>query len=155
LARCLYQDCDIYLLDDILSSVDVNVANQIFSKAILNFLKKRGKTVIMCLSQYKYLQHADKTILMNKGTPLEGSQYLESFLSTMQPVSKSSKDLPDSKDSTSSEFKTKSEGPAPVDVMAELEKREEGEIKFKTVKLFVNGMGLHMFLAILLGGFLM
>ena len=39
LARALYQDRDLYLLDDIFAAVDPFVANQIFQKAILSFLK--------------------------------------------------------------------------------------------------------------------
>ena len=35
LARAIYQDADIYLLDDPLSAVDPAVANGIFAKAIL------------------------------------------------------------------------------------------------------------------------
>ena len=37
----------------------------------------------------------------------------------------------------------------------ELEQKEEGEVKFKTLKVFVNAMGVQMFLFILLGGVLM
>ena len=45
LARAIYQDADIYLLDDPLSAVDPAVANGIFEKAILGAL--RSKCVIL------------------------------------------------------------------------------------------------------------
>jgi ATP-binding cassette subfamily C (CFTR/MRP) protein 4 len=41
LARAIYQDADIYLLDDPLSAVDPEVANKIFEGAILGALKDK------------------------------------------------------------------------------------------------------------------
>jgi len=41
LARAIYQNADIYLLDDPLSAVDPEVANKIFEGAILGALKHK------------------------------------------------------------------------------------------------------------------
>jgi ABC-type multidrug transport system fused ATPase/permease subunit len=41
LARAIYQDADIYLLDDPLSAVDPEVANKIFENAILGALANK------------------------------------------------------------------------------------------------------------------
>lgn len=41
LARAIYQDADIYLLDDPLSAVDPEVANKIFEDAIQGALKNK------------------------------------------------------------------------------------------------------------------
>jgi len=41
LARAIYQDADIYLLDDPLSAVDPEVANYIFENAIQGALKDK------------------------------------------------------------------------------------------------------------------
>lgn len=49
LARAIYQDADIYLLDDPLSAVDPEVGNQIFSRAISGALK--DKCVILVTHQ--------------------------------------------------------------------------------------------------------
>lgn len=46
LARAIYSDADIYLLDDPLSAVDVHVANFIMQECFLNCLK--NKTRILC-----------------------------------------------------------------------------------------------------------
>ena len=48
LARSLYQDCDIYLLDDPLSAVDSHVAKHIFSHVIgpTGYLKNKVKAWI-------------------------------------------------------------------------------------------------------------
>lgn len=53
LARALYSNKDIYLLDDILSAVDVHVGKFIMQKTILEYLK--GKTILMPTHAVKYL----------------------------------------------------------------------------------------------------
>ena len=72
LARLLYQVNDIYLLDDILSAVDMNVANKIFEKVILDELKL--STRIICTHQLQFLQYADEIIILdNKHVKFHGS----------------------------------------------------------------------------------
>lgn len=56
LARALYSDREIYLLDDPLSAVDPDVAETIFSKVVLG--KLLGKTVLIVTHQIKvYVCH--------------------------------------------------------------------------------------------------
>ena len=65
LARCLYQNKDIYLIDDIFSSLDKNISNKIFKGAIFNFLK--NKTRIIILNEKNFLPYVDKIIHLEKG----------------------------------------------------------------------------------------
>lgn len=65
LARAVYRDADIYLLDDPLSAVDPHVANHIFDKCINGYLKK--KTVILITHQLQFIQESDKIAVMNEG----------------------------------------------------------------------------------------
>ena len=65
LARALYSNKDIYLLDDILSAVDVHVGKFLVEETILKYLK--GKTVIMPTHAIAYLERADNVIVMKKG----------------------------------------------------------------------------------------
>ncbi|KAF5273604.1 hypothetical protein FQR65_LT04603 [Abscondita terminalis] len=65
LARAVYHDADVYLLDDPLSSVDVNVGKHIFDNCIRSFL--RDKTVILITHQLKYLQHVDRIVFLENG----------------------------------------------------------------------------------------
>ncbi|XP_017883367.1 probable multidrug resistance-associated protein lethal(2)03659 [Ceratina calcarata] len=66
LARALYADADIYLLDDPLSAVDTHVGKSIVDECILGFLK--GKTRILVTHQIQYLKSADQIIVMNNGS---------------------------------------------------------------------------------------
>jgi ABC-type multidrug transport system fused ATPase/permease subunit len=65
LGRALYSQTDIYLFDDILSAVDVHVAEHILREAVGKILK--GKTVIMATHATKFAHFADRIILMNAG----------------------------------------------------------------------------------------
>lgn len=64
LARCLYQDADIFLLDDPLSAVDSRVSRQLFEEGIKKGL--RGKLRILVTHQVQYLPQADHIILLNE-----------------------------------------------------------------------------------------
>lgn len=64
LARAVYKDSDIYLLDDPLSAVDTKVGKHLFDKCILEYL--RGKTRILVTHQLQYLKRADMIIVLNK-----------------------------------------------------------------------------------------
>jgi ATP-binding cassette subfamily C (CFTR/MRP) protein 4 len=65
LARAVYREADIYLLDDPLSAVDAHVANQIFYGCIRDYLK--DKCVILVTHQIQFLQDMDKVLLLEKG----------------------------------------------------------------------------------------
>jgi len=65
LARCLYQNKDIYLIDDIFSALDKDINNKIFKEAISNFLK--NKTRFIVLNEKNYLPFVDKIIYLEKG----------------------------------------------------------------------------------------
>ena len=65
LARALYHDADIYLLDDPLSAVDAAVATHIFDQAIRGFLKDR--IVILITHQLQFVKSATKILLLKAG----------------------------------------------------------------------------------------
>src|SRR6266487_4913326 len=65
LARALYHEADIYLLDDPLSAVDANVARHIFEKCILGYLK--SKTTILVTHQLQFIKHATKILVLDQG----------------------------------------------------------------------------------------
>ena len=65
LARAIYQDADIYLLDDPLSAVDPAVANGIFNYAIKGALK--NKCVILVTHQLQFLRESPKIMVLRDG----------------------------------------------------------------------------------------
>ncbi|XP_035986072.1 multidrug resistance-associated protein 5 [Fundulus heteroclitus] len=69
LARALYSDRDVYILDDPLSALDAHVANHIFRNAIKKQLQ--SKTVIFVTHQLQYMVDCDDIILMKDGSIVE------------------------------------------------------------------------------------
>ena len=64
LARCLYVDADIYLMDDPLSAVDTHVGRHLVDEAINGFL--RGKIRILVTHQLQYLKNVDKIVILKE-----------------------------------------------------------------------------------------
>eukprot|EP00058_Branchiostoma_floridae_P007796 XP_002593284.1 hypothetical protein BRAFLDRAFT_123638 [Branchiostoma floridae] len=73
LARALYADRDIYLLDDPLSAVDAHVGKHIFN----NYVKKelKDKTVLFVTHQLQYLSDCDEIIVFNDGRITEKGKH--------------------------------------------------------------------------------
>ncbi|XP_051154778.1 probable multidrug resistance-associated protein lethal(2)03659 [Leptopilina boulardi] len=65
LARAVYADADIYLLDDPLSAVDARVGRLIFNDCIRSFLK--NKTCILVTHQLQYLNQVDYIYVLENG----------------------------------------------------------------------------------------
>ncbi|XP_058044804.1 ATP-binding cassette sub-family C member 5 isoform X2 [Ahaetulla prasina] len=65
LARALYSDKSIFILDDPLSALDAHVGNHIFNSAIRKHLK--SKTVLFITHQLQYLVDCDEVIFMKEG----------------------------------------------------------------------------------------
>ncbi|KAH9605939.1 hypothetical protein KSS87_015898 [Heliosperma pusillum] len=73
LARAVYQDCDIYLLDDIFSAVDAHTGSQVFKDCVRGVLK--GKIVILVTHQVDFLHNVDQILVMGNGTIVEAGKY--------------------------------------------------------------------------------
>lgn len=75
LARAVYTNRDVYLLDDVLSAVDTHVGRWIFEKCITSYLK--DKTRLFVTHQIQYLKYADHIILLGDGNIVEQGTYNE------------------------------------------------------------------------------
>ncbi|UJR31956.1 hypothetical protein I4U23_019429 [Adineta vaga] len=75
MARALYRDADIYLLDDPLSAVDVKVSKHLFDKSIKTYL--RDKICILVTHQIQFLQDATKIIVLDNGEMMQIGTYTE------------------------------------------------------------------------------
>lgn len=69
LARALYSDRDIYLLDDPLSAVDAKVAGQLFQKCIQTAMQ--GKTVFLVSHSMHFLEKCQQILFMKGGRIIE------------------------------------------------------------------------------------
>ena len=65
IARAAYADCDVYLLDDILSAVDVHVGAHLVARLVHGLLA--DKTVCLVTHHTHFLQNADQIVQMKAG----------------------------------------------------------------------------------------
>ncbi|CAF4884012.1 unnamed protein product [Pieris macdunnoughi] len=91
LARAVYREADIYLLDDPLSAVDANVGRQLFEECIKGYL--RSKTCILVTHQIHFIKSADVIVVLNNGAVenigtlddlLKSGKEFSTLLSTME-----------------------------------------------------------------------
>ncbi|KAK7245309.1 hypothetical protein RIF29_40148 [Crotalaria pallida] len=73
LARALYQDADIYLLDDPFSAVDAHTGSELFREYILAALA--DKTVIFVTHQVEFLPAADMILVLKEGRIIQAGKY--------------------------------------------------------------------------------
>ncbi|CAI9094235.1 OLC1v1029935C1 [Oldenlandia corymbosa var. corymbosa] len=71
LARALYQEADIYLLDDPFSALDAHTARKLFNEYVMGALL--NKTVLLVTHQVDFLPVFDSILLMSKGTILKSA----------------------------------------------------------------------------------
>ncbi|KAL6140763.1 hypothetical protein ACLB2K_059057 [Fragaria x ananassa] len=77
LARAVYSDADIYLLDDPFSAVDAHTGAILFHDCVMDALAK--KTVILVTHQVEFLSEVDKILVMEGGQITQSGSY-ESLL---------------------------------------------------------------------------
>ena len=75
LARAVYADADLYLLDDPLSAVDFKVGQHIFKTCINDLLG--DKTRVLTSHQEQHMKEADQVIVLYKGRVLEKGNFTE------------------------------------------------------------------------------
>lgn len=73
LARAIYKEADIYLLDDPLSAVDAHVGNTLFKECVCGYLKE--KCVVLVTHQLQYLKDCKKIYLLNNGAVENSGTY--------------------------------------------------------------------------------
>ena len=98
LARAVYADADVYLLDDPLSAVDAKVSEHIFYECICKLLQEKIKILITYAE--KHMKAADQIVFLHKGSVLgKGSfdelqddrNFLHTIIDASQPYNKERK----------------------------------------------------------------
>lgn len=75
LARALYKDADIYLLDDPFSAVDAHTGSELYKDCILGALAQ--KTVVFVTHQVEFLPAADLILVLRDGQIIQAGKYDE------------------------------------------------------------------------------
>ncbi|WOG83782.1 hypothetical protein DCAR_0102960 [Daucus carota subsp. sativus] len=73
LARAVYQNSDIYLLDDVFSAVDAHTGSEIFKDCVRGALK--DKTVLLVTHQVDFLHNVDLILVMREGKVVQSGKY--------------------------------------------------------------------------------
>ncbi|XP_020229838.1 putative ABC transporter C family member 15 [Cajanus cajan] len=73
LARAVYNDSDVYFLDDPFSAVDAHTGTHLFKKCLMKLLY--DKTVVYATHQLEFLEAADLVLVMKDGRIVESGRY--------------------------------------------------------------------------------
>eukprot|EP00898_Chlorokybus_atmophyticus_P007059 jgi/Chlat1/7354/Chrsp59S06974 len=76
-ARALYSNAQVILLDDPLSAVDAHVGKHIFDEVIIKRMRKAGKTIILATNQVQFLHAVDHVVVLSDGSVAEQGKYQE------------------------------------------------------------------------------
>lgn len=154
IARAVYADAQLYLLDDCLSALDAHVAREVYERCILGYLRGRGKTVLFVTNRMEFVEASDILICMDHGTVAaqgkldhvkQASPKLQKMLSSVHHVDA---DL-EQKDSNDDGINSWNTPLPPLEVkesgsgskLVQNEGREEGSISWSVVQTYYNAFG--------------
>ncbi|XP_040892605.1 ATP-binding cassette sub-family C member 10 isoform X2 [Toxotes jaculatrix] len=158
LARAVYMNKDIYLLDDPLAAVDTDVAEHLMKKCIMELL--RGKTRILCTHRIEFVDKADVVVLMDDGTIVKTGSPAE-ILPLVEAVPKKRKDDRNMKEKDGAE-RDEDEPGSPPDLCADddpdllgAEQKQAGGLAWKVYQTYWVAVGRVLAPAILMSLLLM
>ncbi|KAJ9073003.1 hypothetical protein DSO57_1021223 [Entomophthora muscae] len=157
LARAIYRQADLYILDDPLSAVDPNVGRHLFSNAIMGFLK--GRAVVLVTHQLQFIRECHRVVILDQGSiqksgPVEEVMADEStesaFLSILKEFS-STEENSYTKDASTTQYTEAEEETSPAE-----EEQAEGKTPLSTYLQFFKYAGpiplvVFTFMLLLLG----
>ncbi|KAF9591440.1 hypothetical protein IFM89_004138 [Coptis chinensis] len=73
LARAIYSDSDVYLLDDRFSAVDAHTKAHLFQECVMQFLAQ--KTIIYVTHQLEFLDASDLVLVIKDGSIVQSGKY--------------------------------------------------------------------------------
>ncbi|KAM3207796.1 hypothetical protein ACQJBY_062832 [Aegilops geniculata] len=157
LARALYRNADIYLLDDPFSAVDAHTATSLFNEYVMSALS--DKTVLLVTHQVDFLPVFDSILLMSDGEVIRSAPYqhlladCEEFKALVNAhkgtigVSDLNNNIPPQRseevtiketDGIHETIDTESVKPSPADQLIKKEERETGDAGVKPYMLYLR-----------------
>ncbi|NXG03290.1 MRP7 protein, partial [Sakesphorus luctuosus] len=158
LARAVYQEKELYLLDDPLAAVDADVANHLMQKCILGVLKH--KTRILCTHRTEFLEKADALLLIDNGrmvktgTPADILPLVEAF-PKFKDMDKRQKDKASDEQGQEEPTETEKELTQANNLIYKEEEKKEGAVAFQVYKAYWLAVGTWLALLILFSLLLM
>ncbi|NXM27509.1 MRP7 protein, partial [Oxyruncus cristatus] len=159
LARAVYQEKELYLLDDPLAAVDADVANHLMQKCLLGVLKH--KTRILCTHRTEFLEKADALLLIDNGrivktgTPADILPLVEAFPECKDTDKKQKGKAPDEQGQEESIETEKEESTQNNNLTHKEEEKKEGAVAFQVYKAYWLAVGSWLALSILFSLLLM
>jgi ABC-type multidrug transport system fused ATPase/permease subunit len=90
IARAVYANADIYIIDDCLSALDPYVGKNIFYNVLKEHLQEKGKTIVFVTNAIHFTEETDRVIVLERGRIIEddipislkkkGSEVYENFI---------------------------------------------------------------------------
>jgi ATP-binding cassette subfamily C (CFTR/MRP) protein 1 len=155
LARAIYSDADIYLLDDPMSAVDSHVGKHIFENVFGENGLLAGKTRFLVTHAISYLPRVDQILVMDNGSIIESGSYKDlsathgafsKFLEEYMNVEDDEEKNPDTKEkfigNTKDEDSKKADRKDQKSQLTEKESAFTGSINFKVYIRYVKNAGI-------------
>lgn len=149
IARALYGQPRLLVLDDPLAAVDGRVAGQIFSRAIRgdaggSYKKPEGQVLLMCLNQFRFLHQFDRVLFMENGKVVEEGLPQELVAQEGRFASFVGGSIGNADGSTDPTALDEEEPPTPDKPKGQLvqkELRASGKVKREVYMAYLRGMG--------------
>ncbi|KAF7488448.1 Multidrug resistance-associated protein 7 [Sarcoptes scabiei] len=142
LARALYQNFSVYLIDEPFAKLDRKVGHQIYSKCFRSFL--RHKCVLLVTNHIEYLNETDSIIVLSDGQirsiEYDESNLIDSLLKYDETTGR--KDLVESFDAIIDQETNQVESDA--------EDRRQGIVKMEVYNAYIGSIGYALFSIIIL-----
>ena len=172
-ARAVYKDADVYLLDDVLSALDAQVGHHVFHECILKYLRARSKTVVLVTHSVHLLDKADLIIVMDGGKVKACGSYkdlgnsgidIQAYVPRQKVVQETDEDTEkDVSNGTPSRKRTISSAKNPVEVqkfdekakekgknLMTIEERNTGDVSSSIYTWYIRAGGIGWFSSMLL-----
>ncbi|NXU25497.1 MRP7 protein, partial [Thalassarche chlororhynchos] len=159
LARAVYQEKELYLLDDPLAAVDADVANHLMRKCILGVLKH--KTRVLCTHRTEFLEKADALLLIDNGrivktgTPADILPLVEAFPKFKDTDKRQKDKAPDEQGQEEAVETEAEESTQNNHLIHKEEEKKEGAVAFQVYKAYWLAVGSCLALSILFSLLLM